>query len=217
MDEEPNRCRIIVLAAPDQGLEAIKSVAQASDVVAAAILYSNGEEPTHFEAFCKTAVKTLQAVEIATLVADDSRVFGRSGADGIVLDVTHEDLHDQIVNVQARHMAGVKGLDTRHKAMEVGEAKPDFVLFGRLNGKRREHAHPKDMELAEWWASVIEVPCVLVVGSSEASLLECARTGADFVAIDIQTLSQNDDPAQTLSRLDAELEKNAPRFEEEPV
>nr|WP_272212071.1 thiamine phosphate synthase [Marinicella sp. W31]MDC2877968.1 thiamine phosphate synthase [Marinicella sp. W31] len=64
-----------------------------------------------------------------------------------------------------------------------GELNPDYVFFGKLDGDTHPHAHPKNLELGEWWASMVEIPSIVMSGSEPASVIEAALTWAEFVAV----------------------------------
>lgn len=74
-------------------------------------------------------------------------------------------------------IAGAGGLDSRHEAMEVGEAGADYVLFGDAG-----LAFPEVLDLVSWWVDLFEVPCVGIARDQEEALA-LARAGADFVAL----------------------------------
>jgi thiamine-phosphate pyrophosphorylase len=70
----------------------------------------------------------------------------------------------------------------RHSALSIGEAQPDYVIFGSINGDIKPEPHSKNIALAEWWADMIEIPCLLMGGTSIAFVEEMAQTRAEFIA-----------------------------------
>ena len=151
------------------------------------------------------------------LIADDTQIAGRSGADGIFLEKSRDQVKDMLSRYSPDQIVGCGGLKSRHMALEIGEAKPDFVFFGKLGGDIRAEAHPKNLEIAEWWSDIIEIPSVVLAGNSLESIVECARTGADFVAVESYALGESIDPASAMKMAEEHLEMHAPRFEEVPA
>jgi thiamine-phosphate pyrophosphorylase len=102
----------------------------------------------------------------------------------------------------------------RHTALEIGEARPDYIFFGKLDGDIKPEAHPKNVALGEWWASMIEIPCMVMGGTDPASALVVAESGAEFVALRLAVFA---DPAQApaiVAQVNALLDEKAPRFED---
>ena len=62
-------------------------------------------------------------------------------------------------------------------------SQPDYIFFGKIGGDIKPEAHPKNLALAEWWASMVEVPCIVMGGTDPQSALAVAETGAEFVAL----------------------------------
>jgi thiamine-phosphate pyrophosphorylase len=82
--------------------------------------------------------------------------------------------------------------------MEAGELGVDYVFFGRPHGDTHDAPHPKALELAEWWAELMQIPAVVMAGSSLASVGDAAATGADFVAVHSAIWTHADGPARAV-------------------
>jgi thiamine-phosphate pyrophosphorylase len=67
--------------------------------------------------------------------------------------------------------------------MELAEAEPDYLFFGRLTGDTADGIFPKARELAAWWSEVAVVPAIVMGGRSLASVAEAAAGGIEFVAL----------------------------------
>ena len=79
---------------------------------------------------------------------------------------------------------GVSCADSRHLAMEAGEAGADYVAFGAFyptTTKVTEHV--ADPVLLSWWTTVFEIPCVAIGGITPANAAPLVAAGADFVAV----------------------------------
>jgi thiamine-phosphate pyrophosphorylase len=111
-------------------------------------------------------------------------------------------------------MVGAGGIKTRHNALVVGEWQPDYVFFGKVDGDIRDEAHPRNIELAQWWAALVEIPCVVMGGRSLASVVDVARSGAEFVALN-SAIFANDGglfPGHAVMEANRLLDESAPRF-----
>lgn len=209
-----SRCRLIITANSKLvSSEQLIAAASAGDV-ASVIIYSGGAAPHEFEAYCNVVTSTLQSLECAVLIADDSQVFGRSGADGLFVEKEKPKLEEIIARFSPQNIVGCGGVKARHNALEIGEAKPDFVFFGKLGGDIKPEAHPKNIALAEWWAPLVEVPGVVMGGNSLDSIIAASQTGIDFVAFE-QAIFADGDAVANVVLANKLLDEYAPTFDEE--
>ncbi|MCC0053307.1 MAG: thiamine phosphate synthase [Rhodobiaceae bacterium] len=94
-------------------------------------------------------------------------------------------------------MLGAGDARTRHAAMQLGEAMPDYVLLGRIaTADPTDGDIAADADLVSWWAELFELPAVAVAGEL-ADVADLAGAGADFVAVN-RLVWSSDDPAATL-------------------
>jgi thiamine-phosphate pyrophosphorylase len=78
---------------------------------------------------------------------------------------------------------GVTCHDSRHLAMEAGEAGADYVAFGSFHPTTtKEVRHRAEPVILSWWAALFELPCVAIGGITPANAAPLAAAGADFVA-----------------------------------
>ena len=215
-EQVPNRCRLILTACPGVcDFAALEEALKAGDV-ASAILYAGDSDALVFEAFCKEAVPTLQRHNCAVLIADDTQVFGRSGADGYFLEKQRKDLNDAIARFSPQKIVGCGGIKDRHGALLVGEAKPDFIFLGKLGGDIKPDAHPKNIALANWWSELVEIPIVVMGGNDLNSVVECAKNGAEFVALE-RAVFDSADLVGAIRHANELLDENAPTFDEDEL
>ncbi|TIX11689.1 MAG: hypothetical protein E5V46_16365, partial [Mesorhizobium sp.] len=104
-------------------------------------------------------------------------------ADGIHVEVSSQELAETIEHFQGRMMVGVGGAKTRDDALALGEARPDYIFFGRFGYDNKPEPHPRNLSLGQWWAEMIQIPCIVMAGSDLASVEAVAATGAEFVAL----------------------------------
>ena len=124
-----------------------------------------------------------QARGVAVLVQNDTQIAGRAKADGLHIDTGLADLKDAIDNYRPDKIVGAGDLHTRHDAMAAGEADPDYVFFGRLDGDGDVGIYPTALDLAAWWSALFVVPAMVMGGGSPESVQQAAESGVDFVAL----------------------------------
>jgi len=213
MENKTQRCRLVLTVnAANVAKEQLVSAAQAGDV-ASVILYAGELEPHRFETYCKAVTGHIQAAGVAVLIADDTQAFGRSGADGLFLEKQKSSLEDIIARFSPQNIVGCGSIKARHNALELGELKPDVVFFGKLGGDIKDDAHPKNIALAEWWAELIEIPGIVMGGKSLDSIIEVARTGIDFVALE-EAVFAGGNPAENVMAANTLLDEHAPLLQE---
>ncbi|TGV80934.1 thiamine phosphate synthase, partial [Mesorhizobium sp. M00.F.Ca.ET.158.01.1.1] len=74
--------------------------------------------------------------------------------------------------------------------------------------------HPRNLSLGQWWAQMIQIPCIVEAGSDLASVETVAATGAEFVALSSAVFADGVDPKVAIGRANALLDDTAPRFED---
>ena len=180
--------------------------------VASVILPQYGLDDTSFQKLAEKLVPIIQGAGAAALVAGDSRVAGRARADGLHIAGGVDDLAEAIEKHAPKLIVGGGNAQDRHRALEIGELQPDYIFFGKLDGDIKPEAHPKNVALAEWWASMIEIPCMVMGGTDPASVLEIAEAGAEFAALRLGVFAEPERAAAIVQEVNALLDQKAPRF-----
>lgn len=211
------RCRLVLFASPQEAdIDQIDTATRTGRVYAV-VLYRGDSPEDEFARYCEGIVGNCRASETPVLIADNTQLMGRVGADGLLLEKMNQDVSQVVKDYTPDRLIGCGGFKDRHGAMVVGEANPDFVFIGRLGGDIKAEAHPRNLKLAEWWAKVIDIPCVVMAGNASDSVLACAGTGADFAGVCKAVFNDKIRPDEAVLQLDALLEAEAPRFEGEPA
>lgn len=213
----PNRCRIVLIAPPPSGAaddERLVAALSGGDV-ASLILAPHDADENAFERRAEKLVPPAQGRGVAVMIAGEPRIAARAGADGIHFEGAKTDLADIVARYRDRMMVGCGGIKTRDDALELGETQPDYVFFGRFGYDTKPEPHRRNLALAEWWAQMVRLPCVVLGGSDIASVEDVARTGADFVALSSAVFTDGTDPAAAVARANAILNDTAPVFDEE--
>ena len=133
--------------------------------------------------------------ETAFIVNDSMGLAKRLGADGVHLGQSDGDLREARALLGPDAQIGRTCHDSRHLAMEAGEAGADYVAFGAFypTTTKPSHYRPPPSVLS-WWASLFEIPCVAIGGITPANAQPLIDAGADFLAV-CQAVWGTDDPA----------------------
>jgi len=79
---------------------------------------------------------------------------------------------------------GVTCHNSRHLAMEAGEAGADYVAFGAFfPTTTKQTEYRAEPELLEWWQALMEIPCVAIGGVTPKNCARLISAGADFLAV----------------------------------
>jgi thiamine-phosphate pyrophosphorylase len=180
--------------------------------VSSVILPQYGMDDNRFQALAEKVIPVIQQAGAAALVAGDSRVAGRAKADGLHIAGGVADLGEAMEKHTPKLIVGGGNAQDRHHALEIGELQPDYIFFGKLDGDIKPEAHPKNLALAEWWASMVAIPCIVMGGTNPESVLDIAETGAEFAALRLAVFSEPGRAAAIVQEVNALLDQKAPRF-----
>lgn len=191
----------------------IKNALDGGDVASVLLVQFNAQEDV-FRAWCEDIVPIIQAANAAAIVVDDTQAAGRSKADGVHITGGKQAVFDAIAKFTPRLIVGTGTPSSRHEALELGEERPDYLFIGKLDGDAQPEVNPKALELAEWWASMIEIPCIVMAGFDEKSVISAAQTGAEFVAVSASVFGKGQDAKAAVSTINALLDEHAPELTE---
>ena len=130
----------------------------------------------------------LQAIcaarDVAFIVNDDIGLAKRLGADGVHLGQDDGDPREARAALGPTAQIGVTCHDSRHFAMEAGEAGADYVAFGSFYPTTTKVVtHRPEPSILSWWSAVFEMPCVAIGGITPANAAPLIAAGADFIAV----------------------------------
>lgn len=134
------------------------------------------------------AAEPLQRVcadrDIAFIVNDSMSLAKRIGADGVHLGQEDGDPREARALLGPSAQIGVTCHDSRHLAMEAGEAGADYVAFGSFYPTTtKEVRHHPDPSILGWWTTLFELPCVAIGGITPTNAMPLIEAGADFLAV----------------------------------
>ena len=122
--------------------------------------------------------------DVAFIVNDSVSLAKRLGADGVHLGQKDGDLREARAILGPSVQIGRTCHDSRHLAMEAGEAGADYVAFGAFYETTTKPSNYRPVpQLLSWWSSLFEIPCVAIGGITPANASPLIAAGADFVAV----------------------------------
>ena len=217
MSASEDGCRLVLIVPEnDDAAEQAKSLEDAlrGGDVASVIIPQYGLDDGAFQKRAEALVSIVQEAGAAALVAGDTRVVGRSKADGLHIVGGPDALAEAVEKFTPKLIVGGGNADDRHKALELGEVGPDYIFFGKLDGDIKPEAHPKNVALGEWWASMIEIPCIVMGGTEVGCVVAVAESGAEFVALRTAIFDNPAGAAAAVAEVNAVLDEKAPRFDD---
>jgi thiamine-phosphate pyrophosphorylase len=133
--------------------------------------------------------------ETAFIVNDSMSLAKRLGADGVHLGQSDGDPREARALLGPGTQIGRTCHDSRHLAMEAGEAGADYVAFGAFYPTTTKPSNYRPAPaILTWWSSLFEIPCVAIGGITPDNARPLVDAGADFIAV-VQAVWGKDDPA----------------------
>jgi thiamine-phosphate pyrophosphorylase len=185
-NDTTSRCRLCLVTPAGVDTETFAPLvvdALSGGDVASLIIAAHPADPGRLQRAAQAFVPIAQDAGAAAIIHGDTRVVGRTQADGVLIDSGAADLAAAVAAMRPKRMIGAAGITSRHEAMAASEASPDFLFFGRLDGDTGDGVFPKALDLAGWWSAVTVIPAVVMGGRTLASVREAAREGIEFVAL----------------------------------
>ena len=143
--------------------------------------------------------------DCAFIVNDSAGLAKRIGADGVHLGQSDGDPRQARALLGPTAQIGRTCHDSRHLAMEAGEAGCDYVAFGAFYPTTTKPSHYRpNPEILSWWASLFEIPCVAIGGITPDNAQPLLDAGADFIAV-CRAVWGQDDPGAAVARFNQVL------------
>jgi thiamine-phosphate pyrophosphorylase len=186
---EPARrgpCQLYLISPLDVGGDFPDRLAAALDAGPVAALQFRVKDVDQHEAARLAAPlqEICAAREVAFIVNDSAALAKRIGADGVHLGQQDGDPRDARALLGPAAQIGVTAHDSRHLAMEAGEAGADYVAFGAFfPTATKEVRHRPDPSILSWWSTLFEIPCVAIGGIGPGNGRVLVEAGADFLAV----------------------------------
>ncbi len=139
--------------------------------------------------------------ECAVLLNDRPDLALEAGADGAHIGQSDMDYAQARALLGADASIGVTCHNSRHLAMEAGEAGADYVAFGAFYPTATKAVtHQADPEILTAWSQMTTVPCVAIGGITPQNAPPLIDAGADFLAVSGSIWNH---PAGTVAAIEA--------------
>ncbi|WP_332065761.1 thiamine phosphate synthase [Bartonella sp. CB189] len=167
---------------------------------ACVILYDSGDDAAFLQKRAQIYAEDIQSNEAALVISGENRIAERIKADGFHLEGDISALENLKNQKKEQKIRGFGNVRNRHYAMVAAEAGTDYLLFGKLGADKKPHPHARNIQLAQWWAEIMEIPAVIQAGSDFATFDEVLQTGCEFIAIE-EIIFSHDAPLVMLNRI----------------
>jgi thiamine-phosphate pyrophosphorylase len=151
-------------------------------------------------AAAKALMPIAHAHGVAFILNDRPDLAAKMGADGVHVGQEDASYAEARRLMGPDRIVGVTCHNSRHLAMEAGEAGADYVAFGAfyptVTKTPKTRAEP---DLLEWWSSLFEVPCVAIGGITVDNAAPLVRAGADFLAVAAGVWDHAEGPAAAVA------------------
>ncbi|MFN3945595.1 MAG: thiamine phosphate synthase [Allosphingosinicella sp.] len=191
-------CQLYLISPPDVGgdfAERLKAALDAGPVAAFQFRVKGVDQ--HEAARLAEPLRALCAErDVAFVVNDDMSLAKRIGADGVHLGQQDGDPREARALLGPTAQIGVTCHDSRHLAMEAGDAGADYVAFGSFfPTSTKEVRHRPEPSILSWWSRLFELPCVAIGGITPDNGRVLVEAGADFLAVCGGVWNHPDGPA----------------------
>jgi thiamine-phosphate pyrophosphorylase len=176
--------------------------------VAAFQLRLKGLDDHRIAAAAEPLQRICEANEVAFIVNDSPALAKRLGADGVHLGQGDGDPREARAMLGPAAQIGITCHDSRHLAMEAGEAGADYVAFGAFfPTTTKETSHRPEPSILGWWSRLFEIPCVAIGGITPANGRVLVEAGADFLAVCNAVWGDERGPAAAVAEFQEILER----------
>ncbi len=157
------------------------------------------------------ALKPLCARHAVALIINDRPDLALAAdADGVHIGQTDGSVAEARALLGRDRQIGVTCHDSRHLAMEAGEAGADYVAFGAFYPTATKAAPTSATpELLTWWQTFMELPCVAIGGITTENAAALVAAGADFLAVSAGVWAYPGGPAAAVAHFDAIFHETA--------
>ena len=136
----------------------------------------------------RAAARTLMPIALAKNVAfimnDRPDLARELECDGVHVGQNDTPYAEARAIVGPKKIVGVTCHNSRHLALEAAEAGADYVAFGAFFPTTTKDAKGNaEIETLQWWAEIMEIPCVAIGGITTQNAAPLIDAGADFLAV----------------------------------
>nr|WP_298213603.1 thiamine phosphate synthase [Acidocella sp.] len=204
----PPACRLYLITPPVLAADFPRALASALDAgdVAAVQLRLKNAPAAELERVIGALRPIVQSRDVAFILNDDPALARRTGCDGAHVGQTDMPAREAR-KILGDLTLGVTCHNSRHLAMEAGEAGADYVAFGAFYPSATK-APPAmaEIETLQIWAGTMELPCVAIGGITAENCAPLVRAGADFLAVSHAVWAHPQGPAAGVRAMLAAME-----------
>ena len=160
----------------------------------------------HIRATAEALMPICAAHDVAFLLNDRMDLAAELGCDGVHLGRSDGD------PVAARKLLGPQAQigrtchDSRHLAMEAGEAGADYVAFGAFYPTITHYTkYRADPSILSWWSTLSGIPSVAIGGITPVNARPLVEAGADFIAAVSAIWQHSQGPSVAVAEFNAVL------------
>ena len=147
-----------------------------------------------------------QARGVAVIINDSPDLAVELGTDGVHVGWDDVPVKQARAIVGKDMIIGATAKNSRHVAMQAGEAGADYVAFGAFFATGTKQAKTfADPEILRWWSELMTVPCVAIGGITVANCAVLVEAGADFLAVVSGVWDYPEGPAAAVAAFNEEF------------
>ena len=199
MSQTAPGCQLYLITPPQIVLSdflAAFEAALSGGPVAALQLRLKGADDAQVLAAARALKPVCAAHDVALIINDRIDLAEQAQADGVHLGQSDGDPKEARRRLGRDAQIGVTCHDSRHLAMEAGEAGADYVAFGAFYPTTTKDAQYRaDPALLTWWSQLTEIPCVAIGGITVGNASPLIEAGADFLAVSSGVWDHPEGPA----------------------
>lgn len=206
--EERPGCQLYLISPPaiDAGFPDRLAAALDAGPVAAFQLRLKGIDDHEVARLAAPLQNVCASRDVAFIVNDSIGLAKRLGADGVHLGQEDGDPREARRILGREAQIGVTCHDSRHLAMDAGEAGADYVAFGAFFPTTTKAVrHRPDPSILSWWATITGIPSVAIGGITPENAPLLVKAGADFLAVSGAVWNDPDGEAAAVAKFRAAL------------
>ncbi|MGB1406099.1 MAG: thiamine phosphate synthase [Parvibaculales bacterium] len=185
------RTRLYLITPPQIDLQAfaprLDEALSAGDVACLQLRLKNTDNHPADEELIAEAIAQLMPVahrhDVAFILNDNPELAAKYDCDGVHIGQNDMAYAAARAIMGDDKIIGVTCHDSKHLAMEAGEAGADYVAFGAFYDTQTKQAKSNaDADILSFWQEFVELPCVAIGGITPDNAAPLVTAGADFIA-----------------------------------
>ncbi len=189
---------------PQEFAPTLNAALQAGDVACLQLRLKQADGTPPPEAEIARAVEHLMplahAHDVAFILNDDAAQAQKYGCDGVHIGQTDTPYATARTLLGDDAIIGVTCHDSKHLAMEAGDAGADYVAFGAFYDTQTKDAKSRaEPEILSFWQQFVELPCVAIGGITPDNAAPLVEAGADFIATSASVWGHRDGPQAAIA------------------